>query len=315
MSNAKIFIVGSFVVACTVAVDALPQPGESLEAKAFLLEAGGKGLNLAIAARRLGASVDGLFAIGDDMLSGLASSAFQRADLPVSMLRHKAGPTGGGVGFIAPNGETCLAVAPGANGALCAADVHTASAAIAAAHSCLAQFEVADEPIAEAFAIARRAGRLTVLNPSPFRRPSDAVLALTSVLCVNTPEAEGLARALFGGRASTVSDGFRELAAAVFALGPEALVITSGRSGATVWRRDAEPHFQPAFLIDAVDTLGAGDAFAAGVAVGLAEGRAWPEVMRLAAACGALTAARAGTFDALPAREAVDAMLSRAATA
>jgi ribokinase len=310
MSDAKIFVVGSFVVASTVAVETLPRPGESLKGYAFLQEPGGKGLNLAIAARRLGASVDGLFAIGDDALSQFAAPAFEREGLAVSMLRHKSGVTGAGIGFIARGGETCLAVAPGANHALSAEDVREATLAIAAADACIAQFEVEEAPVAEAFSIARGAGRLTILNPSPFRRPGDALLALTSVLCVNTPEAAALARDLLGERPHADGERFEELAEAVFDLGVEALVVTRGADGALLFRPGAEPHLQPAFRVQAVDTLGAGDAFAAGLAVSLAERRPWPDVMRIAAACGALTATKPGTFGALPERGDVEATLN-----
>ncbi|MFC7054161.1 ribokinase [Hansschlegelia quercus] len=310
MSDAKIFVIGSFVVASTVTVEALPHPGESLRGHAFLQEPGGKGFNLAIAARRLGASVDGLFAIGDDALSAFAAPAFAREGLSVSMLRHKTGVTGAGIGFIARGGETCLAVAPGANHALSAGDVREASPAIAAADVCLAQFEVEEAPIAEAFAIARAAGRLTILNPSPYRRPSDPLLALTSVLCVNAPEAEALVRDLLGDARDADGDRSERLAEVVFGFGVEALIVTSGAQGAHLYRSSAKPHRQAAFPVEAVDTLGAGDAFAAGLAVGLAERRAWLEVMRIAAACGALTATKPGTFGALPDRRALEALLN-----
>jgi ribokinase len=309
MSDAKIFVIGSFVVASTVAVETLPRPGESLKGFGFLQEPGGKGFNLAIAARRLGASVDGLFAIGDDALAAFAAPAFAREGLCVAMLRQKSGVTGAGIGFIARGGETALAVAPGANHALSAEDVREASAGVAEADVCLAQFEVEEAPVAKAFSIARAAGRLTILNPSPYRRPSDALLALTSVLCVNAPEAKDLARDLLGEHRHADGDRFEGLAQAVFELGVESLVVTLGAEGALLFRNGAEPHRQPAFPVESVDTLGAGDAFAAGLAVSLAERRSWPEAMRMAAACGALTATRPGTFGALPDRRAMEAMV------
>ena len=300
----RIFVVGSFVAACTVKVDRLPLAGETLAASAFVLEPGGKGFNLEAAARRLGADVDGLFAIGADALGRLAAPAFEAAGLPASMLVEVPGDTGAGVGFIAAEGENCLAVHPGANGRLSAAHASARRAAIAGADIVAAQFETGDDPVMEAFALARAAGRRTLLNPSPFRDSCLDLLPLTSILCVNAVEAKALAAVL------GVPDDDRRLGDAVLARGPEALVITAGAAGATAYLA-GEPLViaQPAFPLDAVDTLGAGDAFAAGLAVTLAEGGAWRDAMRLAAACGALAVTAFGVLDALPTRAAADDVL------
>ncbi|MGA0530869.1 ribokinase [Hansschlegelia sp. KR7-227] len=312
---ANLFILGSFVAACTAQVERLPEPGETLAATAFALEAGGKGLNLAVAARRLGAHVDGLIAIGDDDLSALAEPALRRADLPVSMLRRRRAPTGAGVGFIAQSGETCLAVHSGANFALTGEDVAASAELVAEADAVLAQFEIPDAPIVEAFAIARAAGRLTFLNPSPFRPPSAAMLADTSILIVNVVEAAGLARMVGAPPPGDRAESAEPLAEALFERGVRALVVTIGSRGARAFRRGEEPLTQSAFPVAAIDTLGAGDAFAAGLAVALCEGRAWEDALTRAVAGGALATTRFGVFDALPGRDQVERLLERRATA
>ena len=103
------------------------------------------------------------------------------------------------------------------------------------------------------------------------------------------------------------------LAAGLRARGPDLVVITHGAGGATAYPAGSAPHHQAAFPVAAVDTLGAGDAFAAGLAVALSEGRSLPEAMRWGAPCGALVAMRLGVFDALPDRAAVEAFLDAAA--
>jgi hypothetical protein len=73
--------------------------------------------------------------------------------------------------------------------------------------------------------------------------------------------------------------------------------------------RDAAPLHQPAFEVETVDTLGAGDAFAAGLAVSLVEGHGWALALRRAAACGALATRKIGVFDALPTRDELENFL------
>ncbi len=302
-----IFVLASFVAACSAKVSRLPQPGESQTAQAFTLEAGGKGLNLAMGARRLGAQVDGLLAIGDDLFAALAAPALARAGLPERMLRRFDGPTGSGVGFTDQHGENCLAVFPGANLRLSAAEVRAAAEPVRQAKLVLAQFEVGDAPIAEAFRLARASGARTLLNPSPFRAIDPDILAHCSILVLNRVEAF----AALGLEASKRAEpeAMQDLAAQLMAGGPEAVVVTLGADGALLCRRDAAPLYQPAFEVETVDTLGAGDAFAAGLAVSLVEGHGWALALRRAAACGALATRKLGVFDALPTREELENFL------
>lgn len=309
-----IFVLGSFVVACSARVSSFPKAGESLRADMLIVEPGGKGFNLAVAAARLGAPVDGVLAIGDDPLSAFAAPALSRAGLPLAMLRRFPGQTtGGGVGFIDAHGENCLAVHPGANLALSAPDIVALSAAICRAGLVTAQFEIADAPIAEAFRLARAAGIRTLLNPSPFRQVEPGILADTAILIVNAGEAAALAASLLPGAPFAGPEGEEELAQALFRRGPDTLVITRGAEGATAYRRGAAPARQTAFQVEARDSLGAGDAFAAGLAAGLVTDLPFAEALLRAAACGALVASRAGVFDALPTASELNAFLAERA--
>ncbi|SMF83917.1 ribokinase [Azospirillum oryzae] len=307
-----LFVLGSFVIACSAKVDRFPQPGESLRAEAFTVEAGGKGLNLAIGARRLGVGVDGLFAVGDDLFGGLAEQALAGAGLSPALIRRCPGATGAGIGFTDRGGENCLAVYPGANRQLSADHVRAATGLRRAA-LVLAQFEIDDGAIVEAFALARAAGVRTLLNPSPFRALPAGLLAHTDILVVNAVEAAQMAQAL-APRLDIDMDAEPLSAAAsadaFLALGPGLVVVTLGARGAVACRRGAAPLHQPAFPVATVDTLGAGDAFTAGLAAGLVQGRPLEECLERAAACGAIVAGRIGVAAALPTTEELERFLA-----
>ncbi len=311
--TACLFVLGSFVVACSAKVAHLPQAGESLRAEAFTVEAGGKGFNLALGARRLGASVDGLLAIGNDFFSQLAEPALIQADLQPAMLRRYEATTGSGVGFTDETGENCLAVYQGANQLLSAEDVRHSSEKLKASEVVLAQFEISDEPILEAFTLARQAGSRTLLNPSPYRGLDPRILEYTSILVVNRVEAVQLQDACkLSARMHTESsllDRFAPLANVLLDRGPDIVVVTLGSDGAVAYQRGGECLHQPAFAIHAVDSLGAGDAFTAGLAAELLQGRPFSECLMYAAACGAITTQRLGVFDALPTRDELERFL------
>lgn len=313
LEPATLFVLASFVAASVAKVARLPLVGESMAAEAFSLEAGGKGFNLAVAARRLGAAVDGLMAVGTDLYASLAAraleaerlSSFQRVVYPTA--------TGSGIGFVAPGGQDFLAVFPGANACLSAADVDSAADRLRAAALVLAQFELPDEPIARAFSLARAAGRRTLLNPSPFRPITPALLADTSVLVVNAVELRLLAADLTLPSDGPLDDLAAAVAARLFGSGPELLVVTLGADGALLLRPDGPTLYQPAIPVEAVDTIGAGDAFTAGFAVSLASGMPLVDALRYGAACGACVVRRFGVLDALPRPSDVEALLEAGA--
>jgi ribokinase len=310
MLGKPIFILGSFVLACSAKVGRFPRPGESTTAERVTIEPGGKGLNQAIMARRLGTAVDGLLAVGDDLAASFAPTALARADLPEAMLVRIDGQTGSGVAFIDAAGETSLAIAPGANLALSEAHVRAKANAIEGAALVAAQFEIADAPIREAFALAHRAGAPTLLNPSPFRTVPEDILGSTSVLIVNETEARSLA-ATFDWQDADIATPERfvaELGPAILKRGPRLAVLTRGAAGAIAVAADEPPVVQPSFPVDTVDALGAGDAFAATLGVRLAEGATLSEALRDAAAAGALTTTRHGVFDALPTAADISAL-------
>lgn len=306
-----IFVLGSFVAACSVKVSRFPGPGESVLADGFTLEPGGKGFNCAAALRRLGVPIDGLFAAGSDLFAELASAAFARMDVPAHALRRFAGATGAGVGLVDPSGENVIAVYPGANSLLSPDDVAQTRDRIEQSRFVLAQFEIGDAPIAAAFAVASARGVATVLNPSPYRAIAEEIWSATDILVVNETEAEHLARDRNAGLDDNAPDRhgrWTPVARALLAAGLTTVVITFGRHGASAWSGPLHVH-QPAFAVECVDTIGAGDAFLAGFLADLWYGNGMSMALRSGGGCGALATTQCGLLNALPDRPMLEAFL------
>lgn len=312
MSNV-IFTLASLVIACCARVQRLPEPGESLSADAFSIEAGGKGFNVVTALHRLGANVDGLIVIGNDFLGQFGEQAIRAEGLSTAMMQKVSAPTGCGVGFTDWQGENCIAVCPGANDALVPEMVEAARERIEQSGAIIAHFELRDAPIISAFGIARAAGARCFLNPSPYRAITPELLSLCDVLVVNRIEALHLARDL-GLEEEAAAPVTRQWSALVagrlFAEGPQALVITDGAQGAWALRNDGPAMQQPGFRVTAVDTVGAGDAFLAALVFVLVTTGDWALAMRRAAACGAIVAGQSGVSTALPRNDHLEAFLT-----
>ncbi len=117
-----------------------------------------------------------------------------------------------------------------------------------------------------------------------------------------------------GGAAVVTGESDPERAVAALAeTHPLLVAVTAGERGYWWMDRDAGAiRHMPAFPIDAIDTLAAGDAFHAGVAIGLIEHLPMPETLRFASAVAALKCTRFGGRLGAPARAEVDAFLAAA---
>lgn len=159
----------------------------------------------------------------------------------------------------------------------------------------LCQLEVPLDATLEAFRLARAAGVLTVLTPAPAAELPEELFGLCDLCVPNETEVE-----LLTGRPAGDVGG----AEALRRRGVGAVVVTLGSRGALLLDGDGATHL-PAVPVVAVDPTGAGDAFAAGLAVFRAEGLALREAARRASVVAALTVTRLGTQVAFPTRAEV----------
>lgn len=301
-SPRPVFVIGSFVMACCWFARRLPARGEHLHADGFLMEPGGKGLNVAVGLRRLGTPVHLLLGVGNDPAADALHRLLRNERLPEAHVHRFAGASGHGMGLIDDAGDNIIVVHPGANHRLGAEHAHAATADIAASAVVYGQFEVADAVLAEAFRLARQAGTPTVLNPSPWRPIAPELLRHVDTLLLNEQEALALFSPESKPSESKLEQDWTAHASRWRHAHPGIdLVITLAAAGCMVWQHDAAaPSHHPAQAVEAVDTTGCGDAFAAAWCSGLANQASPDATVTLALAAGAWVAARPGVLAALP---------------
>lgn len=98
------------------------------------------------------------------------------------------------------------------------------------------------------------------------------------------------------------------LGARLGALGATEVVVKSGADGAGHWR-DGTLTVAEGFVVDEVDPVGAGDAFAGGYLAGCAWGLWIEERLRVATAMGAIAVTGSGDYEALPDRDELQRFL------
>jgi len=285
-------VLGSLNMDISVTVARLPAPGATVLGSAASFTPGGKGANQAVAAARLGADVRMVGCVGDDGFGQQLLAALRDEGIDADGVRKVAGvPTGLAMISVDRAGENLITVAPGANHEVGAADV--ASAASGPADVLVICAEIPVPAIRSALAGARGPVRVLNLAPAP---PGAAAIAADGVdwLVVNESEAAAVIGRPVGGR-QDAGRAAAELAAA----DTRYAVVTAGADGAALAGPDVAETI-PAFGVDAVDTVGAGDAFVGALAVALAAGVPAAEAVRAACAAGAAAATRHGAQAGMP---------------
>ncbi len=287
-----------------VQVPHLPRPGETVLGGPFLMAAGGKGANQAVAASRLGAQVHLVARVGNDLFGRQALDGYRAEGIVADhVYTDDAAASGTCLIMVDAQGQNCLAAAPGANAYLTPADVQKAETTIAASNILLLQLENPIEAVAAAAEIATRHHVPVILNPAPARPVPAALMRRVSVLTPNETEASALA-----GTPSLDDAGLEEAAEILLRQGPGAVVITLGARGVLIATPQTRTRV-PAYRVKAIDATAAGDAFNGALAVALARGDGLSEAVQFASAVAALSVTRLGAQPSLPRADEVDNFL------
>jgi ribokinase len=276
----SVLVLGSANADLVVEVERRPLGGETVLGGDTVVMPGGKGANTAVAAARVGASVSMVGAVGSDQYGELLRSSLASSGVRTEFVRTSDRPTGIAYITVTPDGENSIVVAPGANGDVAPSDVDGLPADFAVL---VCSLEVPVPTVEHAVAWAARNGIRPVLNLSPVASLSPDVLAQLDVLIVNEHEAAALAPSFEG----------------LLALGPRSAVITLGARGAAVVTSGGVVEVS-APVVKAVDTTGAGDAFAGALAARLALGDSLVDAARYAGRVAATSVTALGAQPSYP---------------
>jgi ribokinase len=295
MKIPQIVVVGSVNADMVVKSERIPAPGETVTGGQFVMAAGGKGANQAVAAARLGAEVVLVAKVGRDMFGDQSVANYKKEGILTDcVVRDAENATGVALIMVDGQGENLISVASGANHALTPQEVEQAAQHIRSADVVMLQLEIPMSVVEYTAELAAEAGVPVILNPAPAAPLDQELLSRVTYLTPNESEAERLTGVPVKDEASA-----REAAKKLLASGVGHVVITMGAKGALVV--DAERAILvPSYKVEARDTTAAGDAFNGGLACALARGEPLDVAVREASLVGAFSVTRLGAQPSLP---------------
>lgn len=268
-----------------------PSAGETVLGDSFQTVPGGKGANQAVAAARLGAEVYMIGRVGEDTYGEAILDNFKQNSVNVDYVQPVAEMESGTAHIILAEGDNSIIVVKAANNEVTPTYIDQAAEVIRTSDIVLIQQEIPEETVEHVAAICKEAGVPLVLNPAPARRISQEVIEDATYITPNEHEAQMMFEE------ENVHDSLRKY--------PNKLVVTEGKKGVRYYDGEEEV-VVPAFVVEAVDTTGAGDTFNAAFAVALAEGKSIKESISFANLAASISVTKFGAQGGMPFRHEVE---------
>ena len=309
--SARICVFGGINIDFFATTERMPLPGQTVVGDSFLETGGGKGANQAFATARLGAQTHMIGAVGADafgerLIADLGGVGVDTSGIVSVPDMH----TGVALILLDADKQNYIVQIPGANHSAGLGDITHSLEALRNSDVLMLQREVSQDVSLQLAQEARKNDVKVIWDPAPAPQSRDETLLelmkLADVVTPNETEAEALTGIPVVDFASAEA-----AAVQIMKLGAQSVVVTMGAQGGLLLESDAEEVFIFSPLqVNTVDTVAAGDAFAAGLAVALAEGQTLRESVVFGRVSGGLAVTAQGAMISMPNRDQVEQQLS-----
>jgi ribokinase len=301
--NGYVLIIGSSNMDLNIYSERLPKPGETVTGGTFKQSLGGKGANQAIASIRSGAKTIFIAKIGKDAFGEQMISRLTNEGIDMShIIRDPQEASGVAFIMIDYKGENIISVAPGANARLNPIEIQANSGIIKNAKSLVVQMELPIETIEEIFKIASQGNVIKILNPAPLKPIPIKVLKNIDIIVPNKGELFRLHSFLeFKGSTGEPKEKIIQASKDIASLGVKIVITTLGSKGSLIYNGENDKVIEvPAFKVNAVDTVGAGDCFNGVLASQLCKCETIISAVKYATAAASIAVTRKGAQESMP---------------
>ena len=301
---ARICVFGGINIDFFATTGQMPLPGQTVVGDSFLETGGGKGANQAYATARLGAQTHMIGAVGADSFGERLIGDLKGVGVDTSgIVSIPDMHTGVALILLDSDKQNYIVQIPGANHSAGLGDMSHSLEVLRNSDVLMLQREVSQDVSLQLAQEARKNDVKVIWDPAPAPQSRDSTLLelmkLADVVTPNETEAEALT-----GIEVTDFSSAEHAAREISALGPQAVIITMGGQGGLVLTSADTFTFEP-LDVETVDTVAAGDAFAAGLSVAIGEGQSIRESVEFGRVSGGLAVTAEGAMISMPTREQV----------
>lgn len=289
-----IVVIGSCNMDLTVLSEKRPVAGETVLGSSLHISPGGKGANQAVAAAKLGAQVTMIGCIGDDLYGPMILENLQKHGINTDYMVTLPGESSGTAHITLAEGDNSIIVILGANAKVDPAVVDQGWAAIEQADLVMVQNEIPLPTIGYIIKRCHKANIPVLLNPAPAAALEPAWIEKATYVTPNEHEL----RTLFPG-----DDG-----QAIIKNNPRKFIVTLGKDG-VAYGDNGEIVTVPSYVVQPVDTTGAGDTFNGAFATAIVNGKSMDDALAFGNAAAALSIMRLGAQEGMPTKTEVDAFM------
>ncbi|MCR5079167.1 MAG: ribokinase [Bacilli bacterium] len=290
----EVYVLGSLNMDLSIESDVFPNLGETMRGHNLTYNIGGKGLNQAIAASKLGAKVHLLGAIGKDPFGDAIKNYLAGFDFDCSFLSTLSDhPTGTAI-IVLEKGDNRILLDLGANLAISHSSVDSLLSSSKKGDIFLTQLENNLDATSYALAKAKDKGLITILDPAPMDIGILPYLHLVDILTPNEGELLALLREV----------------PSISSIPSSNLLETLGKDGYRLYQNGLTKIEGKAIEIEVKDTTGAGDTFNGALAYRLSLG--YPldkESLDYASLVASISTSRKGASISCPTKKEVDEFL------
>ena len=300
----SICVFGVFVADLCFIADSIPEKGQTILGKKYIVGPGGKGSNQAIAAARLGGKVNFITKLGKDQYANMALELYKQVGINTgSMLQDRSQSTGvAGIMINEKTGDNAISIIPGAAASLVAKDIELNLEFIKKSKIFLTQLETPYAVTSYALSKAKEFGCTTILNPAPSSVIKKEDFKKIDFFTPNETEAS------FYINKKIISKKDIEFAAEkLLNKGIKNVIITLGPKG-VFFKNLNESFFIEAFKLKdkVLDTTGAGDAFNGALSYALSNDFKFKDALVFSNKVAGISTTKFGATNSMPTISEVD---------
>ena len=289
----NILVIGSANADMVIRTDKAPLLGETVMGRELSVNAGGKGLNQAVAISKLGGNVSFLGLVGADQNGKMLTDTLE--SYKVNFVGKALQNVSSGVAVITVVGaDNFIVLDEGANGKITPEFIIENTEIIKQADYIVLQLEIPINAIIKICELAETSKAKVILNPAPYKKLPPELYSMVDYLIPNEHEARDITGTTLDSKENCIT-----AVKKLISLGVKNVIITLGDKG-SVFTYQNEIIFNPAEKAVAVDTTSAGDSFIGALTVKLSEGYLLPDAVNFATKVSAITVSRKGAAKSIP---------------